>query len=148
MDVLDKQGEFGHRALDAIQATNESLLKAVTKEGAARINGVDLDREQAELLRTPSRRRADQIPMRKRVRVVSINTADLFDLQIVLEDMQSEAVYKVRLRDNLFAGLDRHRLFESLEKRTAFTAELAIREVDGVIRHAEFLRILDDAVGG
>jgi hypothetical protein len=141
IDVLESQGEFGKRALDVVHATNEGLLRAITKEGPAAINGVEVDRHQAELLRTPSRKKADQVPVKKAVRVVSINTADLLDLQVVLEDMETKAQYRVRFKDNLFAGLDRHKLFESLENRTSFVAELSIREVDGIIRNVEFLRI-------
>jgi hypothetical protein len=139
--IIESQGQFGKRALEAIQATNDGLLRAITKEGRAKINGIEIDSHQAELLRVPTRRKADQVPVIRPVRVVSINTSDLLDLQLVLEDTEDKIEYKVRFKDNLFAGLDRHRLFESLENRKSFFAELAIRELDGQIRSVEFLRI-------
>jgi len=143
VDVLEHQGEIGKRALDVAAQTNDALLRAATSNPKTIIKDVEIARNEAEILRTPSRKKAVQKVVQQEMKVVDINTTDPFDLQIVLLDPTTDEQHRLRFKDDLFAEENRHRLFAALEKRTALWVELAIKEIDGEIRSVQLLRAMD-----
>ncbi|APO53862.1 hypothetical protein LUI11_01860 [Bradyrhizobium diazoefficiens] len=143
IEILKSQGEVGKRALDVVTQTNEALLKAATSSPKTSINDVEVTRSEAELLRTPSRKRAQQKIVQQEVKVVDINTTDPLDLQIILLDPFSETQHRIKLKDDLFAGESRRKLFDALEKRTPLWVELAIKEIDGEVRSVQLLRTIE-----
>jgi hypothetical protein len=142
-EVLKTQGEIGKQAIEAVTATNDALLKAAAHTPKTVINGTEITRQEAQVLRTPTRRRSESVPVIKRVKVIDINTEDIFDLQIVLVDVETDAHYRIRFKDSLFAGADRHKLFQALEDRKPIWTELSIKEVEGEIRSVDLLRTTD-----
>ena len=123
--------------------TNDALLKAATSSPKTSINNVEVTRVEAELLRTPTRKKAQQKIIQQEVKVVDINTTDPLDLQIILTDPSTESQYRIKFKDDLFAGEGRHKLFEALEKRTLLWVELSNREVEGDLRSVQLLRTID-----
>jgi hypothetical protein len=65
------------------------------------------------------------------------------DLQIILLDPSSDAQHRIKLKDDLFAGESRRKLFDALEKRSLLWVELSIKEIDGEIRSVQLLRTID-----
>jgi hypothetical protein len=143
IEILGSQGDVGKRALELVTQTNEALLKAATSNPKTNINDVEVTRAEAELLRTPSRKRAQQKIVQQEVKVVDINTTDPLDLQIILLDPFSDVQHRIKLKDDLFAGDSRRRLFDALERRTPLWVELAIKEIDGEIRSVQLLRTIE-----
>ena len=142
LDILGKQGDAGKRALEVVSQTNDALLKAAASNPKTTINEVEITGAEAELLRTPTRKKAQQKIIHQEVKVVDINTTDPLDLQIVLLDPSSDAQHRMKFKDDLFAGESRHKLFESLEKRSLIWVELAIKEIDGEVRSVQLLRTI------
>jgi hypothetical protein len=140
IDILGQQGDAGKRALNVVQATNEALLKAAAQNPKTIINDVEVTRQEAELLRVPARKRAETKIVIQQVKVVDINTTDPLDLQIVLMEPVTLAQHRIKFKDSLFAGADRHVLFEALENRKAIWVELAVKEIEGEIRSVQLLR--------
>ncbi|UYO43895.1 hypothetical protein KQX63_21370 [Rhodopseudomonas palustris] len=147
IEVLASQGEIGKRAIEVASQTNDALLRAATTNPKTRIKEVEITRAEAELLRTPSRKKATQKIIQQEVKVVDINTTDPLDLQIVLLDPSSEVQHRIRFKDDLFAGESRHKLFNALEKRSLLWVELAVKEVDGEIRSVSLLRTIGRPAG-
>jgi hypothetical protein len=143
IEILASQGDVGKRALEVITQTNEALLKAAASNPKTTVNDVEITRAEADLLRTPTRKRAQQKIVKQEVKVVDINTTDPSDLQIILWDPSSEVQHRIRFKDDLFAGEGRHKLFDALEKRTPLWVELAIKEIDGEIKSVQLLRTID-----
>jgi hypothetical protein len=143
LDVLERQGEIGRRAIEVAAQTNDALLRAATTNPKTNIKEVEVTRAEADILRTPSRKKAVQKIMQQEMKVVDINTTDAFDLQIVLLDPATDEQHRLRFKDDLFAGESRHRLFEALEKRTPLWVELAIKEIDGEVRSVQLLRTIE-----
>ena len=143
IDILATQGEAGKRALEVVNQTNEALLKAASSNSKTKINEVEITRAEAELLRTPTRKKAQQKIVQQEIKVVDINTTDPLDLLIILLDPSNDVQHRIKFKDDLFAGEGRHRLFEALEKRSLLWVELAIKEFDGEIRSVQLLRTID-----
>jgi hypothetical protein len=143
IDILEKQGDAGQRAIEVVHQTNEALLKAAASNPKTSIRDVELTRVEAELLRTPTRKKAVQKIVQQEVRVVDINTTDPLDLQVVLMDPATDDQHRIKFKDDLFAGDIRHRLFDALEKRAAIWVELSIKEVDGDVRSVQLLRTIE-----
>jgi hypothetical protein len=64
-------------------------------------------------------------------------------LQIILTDPSTDSQYRIRFKDDLFAGEGRHKLFKALEKRTLLWVELSIKEIEGDVRSVQLLRTID-----
>jgi hypothetical protein len=118
-------------------------LAALAKTGSADVGQLG----EAEILRTPSRKKAQQKIIQQEVKVVDINTTDPFDLQIVLLDPSSDIQHRIKFKDDLFAGENRHKLFDALEKRATLWVELAVKEVDGEVRSVQLLRTIERPAG-
>lgn len=147
ISILEKQGSIGQRAVDAITQTNEALLKAASSTPKSLINQVEITKQEADLLRTPSRKKAEPKVIQQRIKVVDINTADPYDLQVVLVDPSRNAQYRVRLKDDLFAGENRKALFAALESRDLIWAEIVMREAEGEVKSVQLLRIIEAPTG-
>ena len=147
ISILEKQGSIGQRAVDAITQTNEALLKAAASTPKSSINQVEITKQEADLLRTSSRKKAEPKIVQQRIKVVDINTSDPFDLQVVLVDPSRDAQYKIRLKDDLFAGPNRKALFAALEGREMIWVELAMREIEGEVKSVQLLRVIEPPTG-
>jgi hypothetical protein len=143
IEILAEQGDIGKRAIDVVIQTNDALLKAATSTKQTTINNVEVTRVEAELLRTTTRKKAQQKIVQQEVKVVDINTTDPSDLQIILTDPSTDSQYRIKFKDDLFAGEGRHRLFEALETRTLLWVELSIKEIEGDTRSVQLLRTID-----
>lgn len=145
--ILRQQGEVGQRAIDAVEATNEALLRAAAKTPTSYINGTELTRHDAELLRVSPKKKPETKFVKQRIRVVAINTSDPLDLNLVLMDPDTLVQHRIKFTDSLFAGPDRHKLFEALETRHSLWVELAIKEIGGEIRSVQLLRCIEPPPG-
>lgn len=143
LEILAAQGEAGKRAIEVVNQTNEALLKAASSNPKTNINEVEITRTEAELLRTPTRKKAQQKIVQQEVKVVDINTTDPLDLQIILLDPSTSIQHRIKFKDDLFAGEGRHKLFDALEKRSLLWVELAIKDIEGEIRSVQLLRTID-----
>jgi hypothetical protein len=143
IEILEKQGDVGRRALEVVNQTNDALLKAASSNPRTSIKDMEVTRVEAELLRTPTRKRSQQKIVQQEMKVVDINTTDPLNLQIVLLDPSTDDQHRIRFKDDLFAGESRHQLFDALEKRSPLWVELAIREVDGEVRSVQLLRTIN-----
>jgi hypothetical protein len=143
LEILKTQGDVGKRALEAVKQTNDALLKAATSSPKTKINDVEITRDEAQLLRTATRKKATQKIVQQEVKVVDINTTDPLDLQIILLDPSSDVQHRIKFKDDLFAGEGRRRLFDALEKRSLIWVELSIKDIDGDIKSVQLLRTID-----
>jgi len=146
MDILKGQGEVGKRAVEALEQTNQALLKAATSNNKSSINGVEITRVEAELLRTPVRKRIEPTIVLRTMQVVAINTSDMSELQVVLMEPDTKNQHRIKFKDDIFAGAERHKLFEALENRKAIWVELAVKDVDGEMRVVQILRTRDSPI--
>ncbi|UPJ65976.1 hypothetical protein [Bradyrhizobium sp. 191] len=138
--VLEKQGEIGARALEAVNSTNEALLKAASKTRETAINGTHLTGEEAELLRTSPRKKSEVRVATQRMKVVDINTNDPNELGVVISTPDKKTQYRIKFVDSLFSGPDRKALFDALDSREAIWMELAFKESEGDVRSVQLIR--------
>jgi len=138
--VLEKQGEIGSRALDAIAATNDALLKAASKTSESSINDTHLTRQEAELLRTTPRKKAELRVANQRMRVLDINTSDPHELSILISTPDKKQQYRIKFGDTLFSDPSRKAMFAALDSREAIWMEIAFREIDGEVKSVQLLR--------
>jgi len=81
--IVEKQGNIGKRAIEAVTATNDALLKAASKTPQTVINDTHLTQQEAELLRTSPRKKAEVRIAIQRMRVLDINSSDPNELSIL-----------------------------------------------------------------
>jgi hypothetical protein len=74
------------------------------------------------------------------MRVVSIDTEDERNLQIVLMDDQNNQ-HKVTSSETLFTVAERPQIFDALATRQPIWVELLFKESDGEVRSVAFLRL-------
>jgi hypothetical protein len=139
-DVLEKQGELGSRALEAIAATNDALLKAASKTSESSINDTHLTRQEAELLRTTPRKKAELRVAIQRMRVLDINTSDPHELSVLISTPDKKKQYRIKFGDTLFSEPSRKAIFEALGSRDSIWMEIAFREIDGEVKSVQLLR--------
>jgi hypothetical protein len=139
-DVLAKQGEIGGRALEAITATNDALLKASSKTSESSINDTHLTRQEAELLRTTPRKKAELRIAIQRMRVIDINTSDPHELSVLISTPDKKQQYRIKFGDTLFSDPSRRAIFEALDSRDSIWMEIAFREIDGEVKSVQLLR--------
>jgi hypothetical protein len=141
IDALGKQDEIGARTIEAINATNDALLKAAAKTPQSSINGTHLTREEAELLRTTPRRKLETRFAVQRMRVLGINTSDPKELSILISTPDKRVQYRIKfVDDHLFAGPGREAIFKALDSREPIWMELRPREAGGEVHSVEFVR--------
>jgi hypothetical protein len=138
--VLEKQGEIGTRALEAITATNDALLKAASKTSESSINDTHLTRQEAELLRMTPRKKAELRIATQRMRVLDINTSDPHELSILISTPDKKQQYRIKFGDTLFSDPSRKAVFEALDSRDSIWMEIAFREIDGEVKSVQLLR--------
>lgn len=139
-EVLEKQGEIGSRALDAVRATNEALLKAASKTGESSINDTHLTRQEADLLRTSPRKKPEIRYSTQRMRVLDINTSDPHELSVVISTPDKKLQYRIKFGDTLFSDPTRMAIFEALNSRESIWMQLAFREIDGEVKSVQLLQ--------
>ncbi|MCA6109589.1 hypothetical protein [Bradyrhizobium cenepequi] len=139
-EVLAKQGEIGNRALEAIAATNDALLKAASKTSESSINDTHLTRQEAELLRTSPRKKAELRVATQRMRVLDVNTSDPHELSVLISTPDKKQQYRIKFEDTLFSEPSRKAIFEALDSRESIWMELAFREIDGDVKSVQLLR--------
>jgi hypothetical protein len=138
--VLEKQGEIGSRALEAIAATNDALLKAASKTSESSINNTHLTGREAELLRTTPRKKAELRIAIQRMRVLDINTSDPHELSVLISTPDKKQQYRIKFGDTLFSDPSRKAIFEALDSRASIWMELAFREIDGEVKSVQLLQ--------
>ena len=138
--ILEKQGEIGLRAIEAVTATNEALLKAATRSAESVINDTHLSRQEAEILRTTPRKKSELRLATQRMRVLDINTSDPNELSILLSTPDKKLQYRIKFVDGLFSGNDRKSLFDALDSRDSIWMELAFKEIDGDVRSVQLVK--------
>ncbi|MCA1433123.1 hypothetical protein I6F33_09070 [Bradyrhizobium sp. BRP20] len=138
--VLEKQGEIGSRALEAIAATNDALLKAASKTSESSINDTHLTRQEAELLRTTPRKKPELRIAKQRMRVLDINTSDPHELSVLISSPDKKQQYRIKFGDTLFSDPSRKAIFEALDSRDSIWMELAFREIDGEVKSVQLLQ--------
>jgi hypothetical protein len=126
VEILDKQGEIGKRAVDAVAATNDALLKAASKTTETVINDTHLTKQEAELLRTNPRKKPEVRLAVQRMRVIDINSSDPNELSILIATPDKKSQYRIKFTDSLFSTQDRKALIEALDSRESIWMELAI----------------------
>jgi len=139
-DVLERQGEIGSRALEAIAATNDALLKAASKTSESSINDTHLTRREAELLRTTPKKKAELRIATQRMRVLDINTSDPHELSLLISTPDKKQHYRIKFGDTLFSDPSRKAIFEALNSRDSIWMEIAFREIDGDVKSVQLLR--------
>jgi hypothetical protein len=138
--VLEKQGEIGSRALEAIIATNDALLKAASKTSESSINDTHLTRQEAELLRMTPRKKAELRIAIQRMRVLDINTSDPHELRVLISTPDKKQQYRIKFGDTLFSHPSRKAIFEALDSRDSIWMEIAFREIDGEVKSVQLLQ--------
>jgi hypothetical protein len=139
-EVLEKQGEIGSRALDAVTATNDALLKAASKTSESSINDTHLTRHEAELLRTSPRKKPEIRYSTQRMRVLDINTSDPHELSVLISTPDKRSQYRIKFSDTLFSDPTRKAIFEALNNRNSIWMQLAFREIDGEVKSVQLLQ--------
>jgi len=140
VEILEKQGEIGQRAIEAVAATNDALLKAAAKTSESVINDTHLTRQEAELLRATPRKKPEVRLATQRMRVLDINTSDPNELSILLSTPDKKLQYRIKFVDGLFTGPDSKALFDALDSRDSIWMELAFREIDGDVKSVQLIR--------
>ena len=138
--VLEKQGEIGSRALEAITATNDALLKAASKTSESSINDTHLTRQEAELLRMTPRKKAELRIAIQRMRVLDINTSDPHELNVLISTPDKKQQYRIKFGDTLFSDPFRKAIFEALDSLDSIWMEIAFREIVGEVKSVQLLR--------
>lgn len=141
--IVQAQGALGEKAVEAVTAVNDALLKAAARTPKSEINGQSLTQDEAQLLRTSPKKKSETSISIQRMRVVDINTDNPSDLQIVIKTPDGGEEYRIKLEDSLFAGPQRDKLFDALKSRNPIWVELALKEIDGEIRSVQLLRPVD-----
>lgn len=138
--ILEKQGEIGKRAVEAVAAANEALLKAASKTPETVINGTHLSRNEAELLRVSPKKKSEIRYAIQRMRVLDINTSDPMETSVLIATPDKRSQYRIKLTDTIFSADDRKAILAALDSREPIWMELAIREIDGEVKSVQMLR--------
>lgn len=140
ISIVEKQGDIGKRAIEAVTATNDAILKAASKTPQTVVNDIHLSQQEAELLRASPRKKAEVRIAIQRMRVLDINSSDPNELSILIATPDKKTQYRIKFTDSLFGQDDRRRLIEALDSRESIWMELAFKEVDGDVRSAELIK--------
>jgi hypothetical protein len=135
-------GPIGERANYFIESSFESLLRSAENNEVSEINGRRITSVEANILRSPARNFAITRFVTEYMRVIDINTSAEVDAIVLMRPDTGEN-FKIRLSETLFSGADRVKLFDALESRAWIRVELAFREVNGVVRNTNFVRVLE-----
>jgi len=141
-EVLKQNGEFGRKALEVLETTNEALVKAAAKTDETIINGVLLDKNQAKTLQTSARTRAEEIKLTLQVRVIDINTQDQIAVSMTIRDIENENDYKLVFPKGIVSSDDCESFFKALETRASLWVELDAKIREDTIRSVEFRKLL------
>jgi len=140
ISIVEKQGDIGKRAIEAVTATNDAILKAASKTPQTVVNDIHLSQQEADLLRASPRKKAEVRIVIQRMRVLDINSSDPNELSILIATPDKKTQYRIKFTDSLFGQDDRRRLIEALDNRESIWMELAFKEVDGDVRSAELIK--------
>jgi hypothetical protein len=132
--IVEKQGDIGKRGIEAVSATNDAILKAASKTPQSVVNDTHLSQQEAELLRTSPRKKAEVRIAIQRMRVLDVNSSDPNELSVLIATPDKKTQYRIKFTDSLFGQDDRSRLIEALDSRESIWMELAFKEVDGEVR--------------
>lgn len=151
VEMINKQGELGKKAIEVVEKGYNAIIKATSKTGEAIINDVHLDQGQAKALCSSARGRSEEESLILRVHVIDINTQDSNMISVIIRDIENDNEYKLQFRERLLqdmAGKDgknsREKMFSALSARAAIAVELKAKIHDGDIRSVEFVKVIDD----
>jgi hypothetical protein len=144
LDVLERQGPEGKRAVETATSTYDALLKAASRTPESEINGQTITGGDAATLRVSPRKRPVTRIVTQEMRVIKIDTEDDLNLDITLKDENSSEQYRLKFGDAFFADRDRGKLFAALDRREPIWVELEFKEVAGEVRSVTLLRVTED----
>jgi hypothetical protein len=150
LEAMKAQNEATNRAAEVAIRTHEHLLGAAAQTPETIIEGQHISRDEARELRASPRRPSHTRIVVQEMRVVDINTADLANTTVVIEDLDTLDQYRVTFRDSLIAEDKRDAVFEVLKNRGAAWFTLRVREVGGEARSVEIsdVSLADPTAGG
>ncbi|OWV44229.1 hypothetical protein [Mameliella alba] len=137
-EVMEKMASMGGapaKALEAAEKINASYLKAASQTERSVIGEVEIDRDTAKELRAKPRRKSEPRRITKEMRVVDVNTADVSQSVITLEDLEDSTQSRVTFSDRLVDATQVDLVHEALRTRGTAVFRLEVREADdGEIR--------------
>ncbi len=137
VDAMKGEGGVHETAVKASEDANDALLKAASTEPQTVINGHHLTAAEARELRGSSRRRTTSQYVTRQLRVTRIDTTDLADTKVIVEEMDSEESYSLTFADRLIQDRDIGKLYVSLRNRTPIWLKLELHQVGDETRSAE-----------
>jgi len=144
-ELLYQNGELGKKAWDVTEKGYEAIIKAAAKTEESVINGVRLTQQEAKALRVTTRTKTEQETIIRKVRVVDINTSNLFQIIMSLVDEETGDQYKLSFADRLLdSDAAREKIFNALNKREPIFVELLAKIHEGDIRSVELKKIIEE----
>jgi len=147
LEMLSKQGLIGKQIADGAQHNNEIFLKAATRVAQSNINGQELSREEASLLRSTITLPMTQKIITQEMIVYYMNTGKPDEITVGLCEAHGTTKYKVFFKDDLFNHADNTHLMTSLRNRTPIWVKLLIRETEDDVKAIQLLGVTDPPPG-
>ncbi|UWQ41620.1 hypothetical protein K3718_00600 [Leisingera aquaemixtae] len=139
IEIMRGAGEIGRHAADTAEAVQDDRLRAAAQTNVTEIGGLPITRDEARELRSTSRRRAEIVTIEKEMRVVDVNTADMANTSLVLEDIATGEQSKVSYSDRVLGAIVGDVAVEALRNRSTALFTLRERLLEGEIVSVEIV---------
>ena len=137
ISIMRDAGDVGRHAADTAEAVQTDRLRAAAQTNVTEIGGTTITREEARELRSTTRRQAEVVLIEKEMRVVDINTADMANTSLVLEDIVTGEQSKVVYSDRILGAVVGDVAIEALRTRSTAIFTLQERRLEGEVISVE-----------
>ena len=146
--IMRASGDVGRHAADSSEAVQSDRLRAAAQTNITEIGGVRITQEEARELRSTSRRQSEIVTIEKEMRVVDINTADMANTSLILEDVTSGEQSKVVYADRMLGAVVGDVALDALRNRSTALFTLKERRIEGEVISVEIVsaRSIDGTV--
>lgn len=137
--IMRGAGDVGRHAADSAEAVQADRLRAAAQTNVTEVGGLPITREEARELRSTSRRQAEVVTIEKEMRVVDVNTADMANTSLVLEDIATGEQSKVIYSDRILGAIVGDVAVEALRSRSTALFTLKERRLEGDVVSVEIV---------
>jgi len=139
VSIMRDAGPIGRHAADAAEAVQADRLRAAAQTNLTEVGGLSITRDEARELRATSRRQAELVTIEREMRVVDVNTSDMANTSLVLEDIVSGEQSKVVYSDRILGAIVGDVAVDALRHRSTAYFTLRERRLEGEVVSVEIV---------
>ena len=141
IEAMQQSGEAGSSAVAAVIDIQDQRLRAMSETDVTQVGDLEITGDQARELRSYSRRKSTMVTVDKQMRVVDVNTADVAETIVILEDVETGEQTKLRYIDRMVGETFSPIVIEALAARSTATFTLRGRLIDDEITYTEIVEV-------